>query len=163
MYVSAPPMTIDPTLSYTATIVTAKGDIVVSLAASSAPQTVNNFVFLAQQGFYDGLTFHRVENQAGFALIQGGDPAGTGRGGPGYTLPAEIGLSHKVGAIAMARLGDQANPKRDSSGSQFYVCLVPITQLDGAYTVFGYVVQGLDVAKKIAKGDKMLNIVISVK
>lgn len=163
MYQSQPAMAIDPAKSYTATIVTAKGKIAVALAAASAPQTVNNFVFLAQQGFYDGLTFHRVESQASFALIQGGDPAGTGRGGPGYTVPAEIGLSHKAGAIAMARLPDQVNPKRASSGSQFYICLVPITQLDGAYTVFGYVTQGLDVAKRIAVGDKILSMEITVK
>jgi cyclophilin family peptidyl-prolyl cis-trans isomerase/tetratricopeptide (TPR) repeat protein len=162
MYTSPPSMTIDPARSYTATLVTDKGDIVVALDAASAPQTVNNFVFLAQQGFYDGLTFHRVESQSGFSLIQGGDPTGTGRGGPGYTVPAEIGLSHKAGAIAMARLPDQVNPRRDSSGSQFYICRVPITQLDGAYTVFGYVTQGLDVAKQIAVGDKILRVEISV-
>lgn len=160
MYTEAPSMTIDPNKTYEATIVTAKGNIVISLNAKDAPQTVNNFVTLARQGFYDGLTFHRVENQTGFVLIQGGDPLGTGTGGPGYTVPAEIGLLHNEGAIAMARLGDQANPQRASSGSQFYICLVPIHQLDGAYTVFGYVVQGLDVAKKIAKGDQMLSVVI---
>jgi cyclophilin family peptidyl-prolyl cis-trans isomerase/tetratricopeptide (TPR) repeat protein len=161
MYKNPPAMTIDPTKSYQATIVTVKGDIVVQLAAADAPQTVNNFVFLSQQGFYDGLTFHRVESQPGFSLIQGGDPAGTGRGGPGYTIPAEIGLSHKEGAIAMARLGDTVNPDRASSGSQFYICLGPILQLDGAYTVFGYVVDGLDVAKQIAVGDKILRIDIT--
>jgi peptidyl-prolyl cis-trans isomerase B (cyclophilin B) len=161
MYNAPPPMTIDPNKSYRATIVTKKGNIVVDLAAADAPQTVNNFVYLAGQGFYDGLTFHRVENQPGFSLIQGGDPTGTGRGGPGYTVPAEIGLPHDEGAIAMARLGDQANPERASSGSQFYVCLVPIHQLDGSYTVFGYVTEGLDVAKAIAVGDEILTIVIT--
>jgi len=160
MYSNPPEMVIDPAKSYRATIVTEKGNIVVELDAADAPQTVNNFVYLARQGFYDGLTFHRVENQPGFALIQGGDPTGTGRGGPGYTIPAEIGLPHNEGAIAMARLGDQVNPERASSGSQFYICLVPIHQLDGAYTVFGYVVEGLDVAKRIAVGDKILTIVI---
>jgi cyclophilin family peptidyl-prolyl cis-trans isomerase/tetratricopeptide (TPR) repeat protein len=161
MYSAAPAMTIDPGKKYQATIVTKRGNIVVDLAAADAPQTVNNFVFLAQQGFYDGLTFHRVENQTGFSLIQGGDPTGTGRGGPGYTVPAEIGLLHNEGAIAMARLGDEANPQRASSGSQFYICLEPIHQLDGAYTVFGYVVQGLDVAKSVSVGDEILSIVIS--
>lgn len=161
MYSAPPEMIIDPTKSYQATIVTKKGNIVVDLAAADAPQTVNNFVYLAKEGYYDGLTFHRVENSPGFALIQGGDPAGSGRGGPGYTVPAEIGLAHDVGAIAMARLGDQVNPERASSGSQFYICLVPIHQLDGGYTVFGYVVEGLDVASQIAAGDEMLTIVIS--
>ncbi|HFD40104.1 MAG TPA: tetratricopeptide repeat protein, partial [Anaerolineae bacterium] len=163
MYSNPPEMIINPNKSYQATIVTKKGNIVVDLDAADAPQTVNNFVFLAKEGFYDGLTFHRVENQPGFALIQGGDPTGTGRGGPGYTVPAEIGLPHDAGAIAMARLPDQVNPERASSGSQFYICLVPIHQLDGGYTVFGYVVEGLDVAKKIAVGDEILTIVISEK
>jgi peptidyl-prolyl cis-trans isomerase B (cyclophilin B) len=161
MFSAPPPLTIDPNRSYKATIVTQKGNIVVDLAAADAPETVNNFVYLAGQGFYDGLTFHRVENQPQFSLIQGGDPTGTGRGGPGYTIPAEIGLPHDEGAIAMARLGDQVNPERASSGSQFYICLVPIHQLDGSYTVFGYVTEGLDVAKEIAVGDEILTIVIA--
>jgi cyclophilin family peptidyl-prolyl cis-trans isomerase len=163
MYDAPPPMTIDPAKSYQATIVTPKGIIVVDLAAADAPQTVNNFVYLAREGFYDQLTFHRVENQSGFSLIQGGDPTGTGRGGPGYTVPAEIGLPHEEGAIATARTGDQVNPERASSGSQFYICLEPIHQLDGGYTVFGYVVEGLDVAKQIAVGDPILTIVITEK
>ena len=161
MYSAPPPMTIETTKSYKATIVTKKGNIVVDLAAADAPQTVDNFVYLAGQGFYDGLTFHRVENQPEFSLIQGGDPTGTGRGGPGYTIPAEIGLPHNEGAIAMARLGDEVNPERASSGSQFYICLVPIHQLDGGYTVFGYVTEGLDVAKAITVGDEILTIVIT--
>jgi peptidyl-prolyl cis-trans isomerase B (cyclophilin B) len=156
-------MTIDPNKSYQATIVTAKGNIVINLAAKDASQTVNNFVYLARQGFYDNLTFHRVENQSGFELIQGGDPLGQGNGGPGYTVPAEIGLPHNEGAIAMARLGDQANPEKASSGSQFYICLVPIHQLDGGYTVFGYVTEGLDVAKQIAVDDKILTVLITEK
>lgn len=154
-------MSIDPAKSYRATLETVKGNIVVDLAAADAPQTVNNFVFLSGEGFYDGLTFHRVENSPGFSLIQGGDPAGTGRGGPGYTVPAEIGLRHDEGAIATARLGDQVNPSRASSGSQFYIGLVPIHQLDDGYTVFGYIVEGLDVAKTIAVGDEILNVVIT--
>jgi cyclophilin family peptidyl-prolyl cis-trans isomerase/tetratricopeptide (TPR) repeat protein len=160
MYSAPPPMTIDPSKSYQAAIVTTKGNVAVDLAAADAPQTVNNFVYLAREGYYDGLVFHRVENQPGFSLIQGGDPTGTGRGGPGYTVPAEIGLPHDEGAIATARTGDQVNPERASSGSQFYVCLEPIHQLDGGYTVFGYVVDGLDVAKQIAAGDEILTIAI---
>jgi len=156
---AAPPMTIDPKKSYMATLTTSKGNIVVALDASAAPQTVNNFVFLANQGFYDGLTFHRVV--AGF-VIQGGDPLGTGTGGPGYTVPAEIKLPHVEGAIAMARLGDQQNPQRASSGSQFYITLAPTPNLDGAYTAFGHVTSGMDVVKKIAIGDMIQKIVISV-
>ncbi len=161
LYSAPPAMAIDPQKSYRATIVTARGNIVIRLEAARAPQTVNNFVYLARQGFYDGLTFHRVEKQPGFSLIQGGDPLGNGTGGPGYTVPAEIGLSHNEGAIATARTSDQVNPQRASSGSQFYICLEPIHQLDGAYTVFGYVVEGLEVAKQIAVGDKILTILIT--
>ena len=163
LYTSPPPMTIDPNKSYQATIATAKGDIVVDLDAQAAPQTVNNFVFLARESFYDGLRFHRVETSPDFSLIQGGDPLGRGNGGPGYTVPAEIGLPHDEGAIAMARLPDQVNPERASSGSQFYICLVPIHQLDGGYTVFGHVTQGLDVAKTIGVGDEIESVTITEK
>ncbi len=158
MYSAAPEMQIDTGKGYTATISTAKGDIVVQLDPSAAPLTVNNFVFLTEQGFYDDLTFHRVE--PGF-VIQGGDPTGTGTGGPGYTVPAEIGLPHVEGAIAMARQGDQVNPERDSSGSQFYITLAPTPQLDGAYTVFGQVTEGMDVVKSIAIGDVIEEITIA--
>jgi len=161
MYSAPPPLVIDPAKSYQATIVTPKGNIVMDLATASAPETVNNFVYLAKQGFYDNLTFHRVENNPGFSLIQGGDPTGTGTGGPGYKVPAEIGLPHEAGAIAMARQGDEVNPERASSGSQFYITLVPIPNLDGGYTVFGYVTEGLDVAQEIQVGDQILTIVIT--
>lgn len=158
IYGAPPPMQIDPAQVYTATISTAKGDIVVQLDAAAAPQTVNNFVFLAEQGFYDGLTFHRVE--PGF-VIQGGDPLGTGSGGPGYTIPAEIGLPHVKGAIAMARLPDDVNPTRASSGSQFYIALEALPGLDGQYTVFGYVTEGMDVVQSIAVGDIMEQVTIT--
>jgi cyclophilin family peptidyl-prolyl cis-trans isomerase len=158
MYSEPPKMQIDANKSYVATISTAKGDIVVQLDASAAPLTVNNFVFLAAQGFYDDLTFHRVE--PGF-VIQGGDPLGTGVGGPGYTVPAEIGLKHVEGAIAMARQGDQVNPERASSGSQFYITLAPTDFLDGAYTVFGQVAEGMDVVQSIAVGDVIEAITIA--
>jgi cyclophilin family peptidyl-prolyl cis-trans isomerase len=158
MYSDPPAMQIDAGETYTATISTAKGDVVVRLDAGAAPQTVNNFVFLAREGFYDGLTFHRVE--PGF-VIQGGDPAGTGSGGPGYTVPAEIQLPHVEGAIAMARRGDNVNPARASSGSQFYITLAPTPFLDGAYTAFGQVVEGMDVVKSIAVGDVIQTITIS--
>ena len=158
MYSEPPAMQIDPSKTYIATISTAKGDIVAQLDATAAPQTVNNFVFLARQGFYDGLTFHRVEPDF---VIQGGDPTGTGGGGPGYTIPAEINLSHVEGAIAMARRGDEANPTRASSGSQFYITLAPTSFLDGAYTVFGHVTAGMDVVKSIAVGDVIQTIAIT--
>ncbi len=144
-----PPMTIDATKKYVATIRTAKGEIVVELDPTSAPQTVNNFVYLAQNGFYDGLTFHRVE--PGF-VIQGGDPAGNGTGGPGYNVPPEIKLKHVEGAIAMARQGgDPATTP--SSGSQFYITLAPQAGLDDQYTVFGKTISGMDVVNQIAIGD----------
>jgi cyclophilin family peptidyl-prolyl cis-trans isomerase len=158
MYSVPPAMQIDAGKAYVATISTAKGDIVVQLDAGAAPQTVNNFVYLARQGFYDGLTFHRVE--PGF-VIQGGDPTGTGAGGPGYTVTAEIQLPHVEGAIAMARRGDEVNPTRASSGSQFYVTLAPTPFLDGAYTVFGQVSEGMDVVQSIAVGDVIEKIAIA--
>ncbi len=158
-YRKPPPMTIDPNRAYFAIITTSKGDIVVSLDARAAPQTVNNFVFLANQGFYDELTFHRVE--PGW-LIQGGDPLGSGRGGPGYTIPAEIRLRHTEGTIGMARLGDIANPRRDSSGSQFYITLAPAPDLDGEYTPFGRVIMGMDVVRRITEGDVIQKIVTSI-
>ena len=157
MYAAPPAMAIDAGKSYEATIVTDQGTIVVTLDAAAAPQTVNNFVFLARQGFYDGLTFHRVEPDF---VIQGGDPLGTGAGGPGYTVPAEISLVHTEGAIAMARQDDQVNPERASSGSQFYIALEPLPSLDGAYTVFGQVVEGMDVVRSISIGDVIQTIEI---
>ncbi len=160
MYSQPPEMQIDPAKSYQATISTPKGDIVVDLDAGAAPETVNNFVFLAREGFYDGLNFHRVE--PGF-VIQGGDPLGMGNGGPGYTVPEEIELEHVKGAIAMARQGDQVNPERDSSGSQFYITLAETPHLDGAYTVFGEVLEGMDVVEAIARGDGIESITIEEK
>jgi len=145
-----------------AVVKTAKGDIVVELNADVAPLTVSNFVYLAEEGFYNGLTFHRVE--PGF-VVQGGDPSGDGTGGPGYTVPAEISpdLKHSKGAIAMARLPDQINPERASSGSQFYFALDVLPFLDGAYTVFGEVVEGMDVVEKIEISDKINEITIQDK
>lgn len=157
MYSAPPEMMIDPTRSYEATIVTEKGEIVVELDPGAAPETVNNFVFLARQGFYDELTFHRVE--PGF-VIQGGDPLGSGTGGPGYTVPGEIQLGHVRGAVAMARRADQVNPERASSGSQFYITLDETPHLDGAYTVFGEVAAGMDVVESIAPGDVIDSIAI---
>lgn len=122
------------------------GTIKIQLNTQAAPQTSANFLKLVQEKFYDGLTFHRIAKNF---VIQGGDPKGDGTGGPGYTVPAEIGLKHTKGAIAMARLGDQANPTKASSGSQFYIALNDLPMLDGEYTVFGQVVEGMDVVEKI--------------
>ncbi|KIH78215.1 hypothetical protein GFER_03010 [Geoalkalibacter ferrihydriticus DSM 17813] len=137
-----------------AVINTDRGDIHIELYADKAPKTVANFRKLVEEGFYDGLSFHRVV--PGF-VVQGGDPLGNGTGGPGYDLPAEIhaSLKHRSGAVATARKGDRVNPERRSSGSQFYICLGPQPHLDGDYTIFGQVVEGMDVVEKIQAGDLM--------
>ena len=154
---SAPPMTIDVTQKYIASIHTAKGDIEVELDPSAAPQTVNNFVYLSTNGFYDGLTFHRVVTDF---VIQGGDPLGNGTGGPGYNIPPEIKLTHIDGAIAMARQsGDPSTTP--SSGSQFYITIGAQPNLDQQYTVFGKTIKGLDIVKKIAVGDVIQRIDIT--
>jgi cyclophilin family peptidyl-prolyl cis-trans isomerase len=156
-YQSRPAMMIDPNQTYRATIRTNKGDIVVSLDAKASPEHVNNFIFLSNQGFYNGMTFHRVE--PGF-VIQGGDPLGTGEGGPGYTLPGEFSLTHAEGALAMARLPDQINPNRESSGSQFYITLAATPQLDGQYSVFGEVEEGMEVVQSIQIGDQIEQVIV---
>ncbi|MCU0500838.1 MAG: peptidylprolyl isomerase [Anaerolineae bacterium] len=151
---AAAPASIKPNTIYQATIVTDKGNIVAELYPD-APQGVNNFVTLANNGFYDGLTFHRVE--PGF-VIQGGDPKGDGTGGPGYTIPAEINHKHGRGALAWARTGDQVNPTKASSGSQFYITQQETPFLDGQYSVFGQVITGMEIVDKIAVGDKIQRI-----
>jgi peptidyl-prolyl cis-trans isomerase B (cyclophilin B) len=134
--------------SVEAKIDTSEGSFVVRLDGKAAPVTVANFLDLVEKGFYEGLKFHRIVSDF---MIQGGDPSGDGTGGPGYTIKAEIGLPHTKGAIAMARLGDEVNPNRESSGSQFYVTLDDVPFLDGQYTVFGYVTKGIEVVDKIGK------------
>ena len=142
---SQPEQIIDTSKTYVATITTAKGDIVVELF-SDVPITTNSFVFLACKGFYDGLTFHRVE--PGF-VAQGGDPEGTGSGGPGYTIPGEFdGSSFDAGVLGMARTDEP-----DSAGSQFFITLAPAHHLDGQYAAFGRVTAGMEVAQQIAIGD----------
>lgn len=138
-------------------IETTMGTIMIELFTEQAPGHSENFKKLVRDGFYNGTTFHRVI--PGF-VIQGGDPNSRsddrslhGRGGPGYTIPAEIGIEHKRGYVAAARLGDAVNPERESSGSQFYICLVDIPNLDGEYTVFGRVYDGMDVVDRIAQVD----------
>jgi len=138
-----------------ANIETTKGKIKAELYASKAPISTKNFIELANSGFYNGLIFHRVE--PGF-VIQTGDPDGDGTGGSGKTIPLEIvpGLTHVRGALGMARTNDP-----DSATSQFYIALDDIHGLDGAYAVFGKVIEGMDVAEKIKVGDKMLKVAIS--
>lgn len=146
--------------TYEAIIKTEKGDIVCDLNYEKAPMSVTNFIQLAEGGFYNGLTFHRVVPNF---VVQGGDPEGTGRGGPGYTVVAEIGLPHEQGALAWARPGDPMNPQKRSSGSQFYITLEKVDYLNGEYTVFGKTVSGMDVVKKIKQGDKIESIQIVIK
>ncbi len=153
-------MTFEKGKDYRALIKTSKGEIVCELNYEKAPLSVTNFIQLANGGFYNGLTFHRVVPNF---VVQGGDPEGTGRGGPGYTVQAEIGLPHEKGALAWARLGDAGNPQKKSSGSQFYITLEKTPFLDGEYTVFGKTVSGADVVAKIAQGDKIESVEISIK
>lgn len=150
-------ITIETGKKYTAVIKTSKGEIECELFAKDAPLSVTNFKYLADGGYYNGLTFHRVE--PGF-VVQGGDPTGTGSGGPGYTIPAEIKKPHPRGALAWARTGDAVNPERRSSGSQFYITLDATPFLDGSYTVFGQTTKGMDIVEKIQRGDKIESIVV---
>lgn len=147
--------------TYQVKITTSKGVILVELFKDT-PLSATNFVQLAKNGFYNGLTFHRVE--PGF-VIQGGDPLGNGTGGPGYTVPAEITPTHKHDAFALAwaRTGDQINPTKRSSGSQFYITLAATPFLDGNYTVFGKTVEGTDVVKTISVGDKIISMEVVLK
>jgi peptidyl-prolyl cis-trans isomerase B (cyclophilin B) len=158
MFSEMPPKVIDTSKSYSATIVTDKGEIELDLFLKDAPLTVNNFVYLSESGFYSGLTFHRVVPNF---VIQGGDPLGSGTGGPGYTVPAEIRKPHPKGALATARQGDAVNPRRASSGSQFYITLKQTPHLNDAYTVFGQVTSGMEVVESIAVGDLIQEILIT--
>jgi peptidyl-prolyl cis-trans isomerase B (cyclophilin B) len=127
-------MQIDPSKSYSAMMHTDQGDIEIDLFAADAPQTVNNFVFLSKEGFYDGVGFHRVIS--GF-MAQGGDPTGTGTGGPGYKFKDEFNSNkHEAGTLSMANAGPNTN------GSQFFICFAPQPHLDPRHTVFGKVREG---------------------
>jgi len=166
-FAAAPAMIIDPQKTYTATIQTEKGSIVLELFAKDAPITTNNFVFLACHGYYDGVTFHRVI--PGF-MAQGGDPTGTGTGGPGYTIPDEqSGLSFDApGLLSMAKAG------ANTTGSQFFITYAPVQRLDPNFTVFGRVTSGMDVLESLTPrnpettpnappGDKILRVDIEEK
>jgi cyclophilin family peptidyl-prolyl cis-trans isomerase len=146
-YTSPPPMTIDTSKNYSATIKTDIGDIVIDLYADKAPKTVNNFVFLAKDGFYDGVIFHRVIHNF---MAQGGDPTGTGMGGPGYRFEDEFhpSLRHDgPGVLSMANAGPGTN------GSQFFITHVATPHLDDRHSVFGRVSDGLDVLRSIPERD----------
>jgi len=146
----APPvLTIDTDQKYQVKLETSRGDILLELYPEHAPKTVNNFVFLVNEGFYDGVTFHRViEN----FMIQGGDPTGTGRGGPGYRFEDELKdnpLKHETKVISMANAGPNTN------GSQFFITHLPQPHLDGKHTVFGKVIQGESVVDAVQQGDEI--------
>ena len=148
-------MSLDQEKSYTATFETTQGNIVCDLFPKEAPKTVNNFVFLAREGFYDGTTFHRVIDNF---MIQGGDPTGTGRGGPGYQFEDECqGNPHKhqVGTLSMANAGPATN------GSQFFITHIVTDWLDGRHTVFGQVREGQDVVNAVKQGDQLKKVTIA--
>ncbi len=163
-YSEPPPMMIDTSKKYTAVIVTEKGSLVLELFAKDVPVTVNNFVFLATEGFYNGSTFHRVI--PGF-MVQGGDPTGTGRGGPGYEFEDEFtDHKHVAGVLSMANKGSNTN------GSQFFITYAPQHGLDGKHTVFGQLIEGADVLESLTprdpnqnpqfEGDKVIEVVIII-
>lgn len=141
-----PPMTLDASKQYVATLHTQKGDIVIELFPDKAPLAVNNFIFLARKGWYDGVTFHRVIKDF---VAQAGDPSGTGYGSPGYAFSNEISdlKFDKAGLVAMANAGP------DSNGSQFFITFAPAPRLDGEYTIFGQVIQGMEVAQNLSLRD----------
>jgi peptidyl-prolyl cis-trans isomerase B (cyclophilin B) len=144
---SPPAMQIDPKKNYKVTMETNKGTIELELYPQHAPKTVNNFVFLAEEGFYDNVKFHRVISNF---MVQGGDPTGSGSGGPGYRFEDETRgnpLRHETGVISMANAGPNTN------GSQFFITHSPQGHLDGKHTVFGKVVKGQDVVNAIRQGD----------
>ncbi len=152
-YSAPPPMTIDTSKQYTATIETEKGNLVLELFASDVPATVNNFVFLAREGFYNGTTFHRII--PGF-MAQGGDPTGTGTGNPGYSFPDEFTKhKHVAGTLSMANSGPNTN------GCQFFITYAPQPHLDGKHSVFGQLIEGMDVLEKIEPGDTIIRITIA--
>lgn len=153
-WANPPELKIDKKKVYKINMETDKGTIELELYPEHAPKTVNNFVFLTEEGFYDGVSFHRVINNF---VVQGGDPAGTGRGGPGYDFEDELRdnpLKHQRGVISMANAGPNTN------GSQFFITHSPQPHLDGRHTVFGKVVNGLDVVDAIEQGDKMIKVTV---
>jgi peptidyl-prolyl cis-trans isomerase B (cyclophilin B) len=156
-YAKPPDMAIDPNKSYMATFETSRGAIVCDLFAKDAPKTVNNFVFLVREGFYDNTKFHRVI--ANF-MIQGGDPTATGTGGPGYRFEDEVKNNprkHAVGSLSMANAGPNTN------GSQFFITHVETPWLNGKHTVFGQVKTGQDVVNAVQQGDALKSVKVEEK
>ena len=147
-------MQIDTSKIFQVTLETDRGPIVMELDPSLAPNTVNNFVSLARDGYYDGLTFHRVVPEF---VIQGGDPEGSGRGGPGYKFADEpVKGEYTLGAVAMANAGP------DTNGSQFFICIDDCRRkLQPLYNLFGYVIDGIDVAQNVQQGDVMRSVTVS--
>ncbi|MCO6429288.1 MAG: peptidylprolyl isomerase [Deltaproteobacteria bacterium] len=143
-----------------AVLVTNRGPIYLELYPDSAPWHVANFKYLADKGFYRGLSFHLLYDQY---IIQGGDPSGTGGGGPGYSLPPEFSSRrHMAGTLGMARIGGAGNPERRSNGSQFHILLREAPKMDGDYTVFGQVVKGMKTVRKLKKGDTIRDLIVYV-
>jgi cyclophilin family peptidyl-prolyl cis-trans isomerase len=167
-FTSCPPLTVEKNRQYIATLHTEKGDVVIQLLADKAPITVNSFIFLARNGWYDNITFHRVIPGL---FAQAGDPSGTGKGHPGYYVITEIDPSLKFdrpGMVAMVNSGP------DTSGSQFFITYAPTAQFDGQYTIFGQVLNGMETLKTLTPrdaqpgintppGDKLLGITIEEK
>jgi peptidyl-prolyl cis-trans isomerase B (cyclophilin B) len=155
-YAAPPKMSIDANKSFTATFDTSRGQIVCDLFPKDAPNTVNNFVFLAKEGFYNGTKFHRVINDF---MVQGGDPEGTGRGGPGYKFADELTpgkhRKHQRGSLSMANAGPNTN------GSQFFITHIVTDWLDGKHTVFGQVRSGQEVVDAIKQGDTLKSVTIA--
>ncbi len=152
---SAPEMKIDPKKKYQVSMETNKGTLEIELFAQYAPKTVNNFVFLIREGYYDDIVFHRVINNF---MIQGGDPTGTGRGGPGYKFEDEFAgnpMKHGTGFLSMANSGPGTN------GSQFFITHAPQPHLDGRHTVFGKVTSSMDIVNAIRQGDKMVKVTVT--
>ncbi len=151
-YTAPPPITIDVDKTYTAIIETEKGDLVLELFAKDVPMTVNNFIFLARDGFYNNSSFHRVI--PGF-MAQGGDPTGTGTGSPGYKFTDEFSEhKHNTGTLSMANSGPNSN------GCQFFITYAPQAHLDGKHSVFGQLTEGIDILQKIESGDAIKRITI---
>jgi peptidyl-prolyl cis-trans isomerase B (cyclophilin B) len=154
-YKTPPEMAIDTNKSYTATFNTSRGEIVCELFAKDAPKTVNNFVFLAREKFYDGTVFHRVINDF---MVQGGDPTASGSGGPGYKFEDEVKSNprkHKIGSLSMANAGPNTN------GSQFFITHIVTQWLDGKHTVFGQVTKGQDVVNAVKQGDTLTSVTVT--
>jgi peptidylprolyl isomerase len=159
MFTEAPDLTIDPSKVYVATFQTPKGDIVVEMYAEQAPTAVNNFVTLANMGYYDGLALHPAGPPQ---AILGGDPSDTGQGGPGYELAGERTIPVVAGTLGYLRLPEEVNPQNLSNGSQFFLTLEDVPDISGVFSAFGQIIEGLDVAQQIVEGDTIDQLTVDV-